>query len=139
MTHIYMDHNATTPVRPEVAEKLNLFLGPHYGNPNSIHRFGRQARTAVENAREEVATLIGSNDPQEIIFTSGGTESDNWALRGGNRRGGGRGPHRDYGHRAFRHTRHLQVSGRDGGPGNLRSAGPFGAGRGRKCRCGDTP
>ena len=82
MNHIYMDHNATTPVRSEVAEKINLFLGPHYGNPNSIHRFGRQARTAVENAREEVATLIGSKDSQEIIFTSGGTESDNWALRG---------------------------------------------------------
>lgn len=82
MTHIYMDHNATTPVRPEVVEKMNQFLGHNYGNPNSIHRFGRQARTAVENAREQVAGLIGANDPLEIIFTSGGTESDNWTLRG---------------------------------------------------------
>ncbi len=79
---VYMDHNASTPVRPEVAEAINRHLGPAFGNPNSIHRFGRQARAAVEEAREHAASLIGAASPEEIIFTSGGTESDNWALRG---------------------------------------------------------
>ncbi len=82
MKIIYLDHNATSPVRPEVTEAAQPYLTATFGNPNSIHRFGREARTAVENARQEAATLIGAADPEEIIFTSGGTESDNWALRG---------------------------------------------------------
>jgi cysteine desulfurase len=79
---IYLDHNATSPVRPEVAEAAGPYLTQTFGNPNSIHRFGREARAAVENARQEAASLIGAADPEEIVFTSGGTESDNWALRG---------------------------------------------------------
>jgi cysteine desulfurase len=82
MNPVYMDHNATTPVRPEVAAILNRYLGPAFGNPNSIHSFGREARASVEEARGEAAALIGAADPEEIVFTSGGTESDNWALRG---------------------------------------------------------
>ncbi|MEE9274961.1 MAG: cysteine desulfurase family protein [bacterium] len=82
MKPIYMDHNATTPVRPEVAEAVQSCMRARYGNPNSIHRFGREARTAIEEARERIAALIGAADPEEIFFTSGGTESDNWALRG---------------------------------------------------------
>ncbi len=82
MRIIYLDHNATSPVRPEVAEAAQPYLAATFGNPNSIHRFGREAREAVENARQEAAALIGAADAEEIIFTSGGTESDNWALRG---------------------------------------------------------
>ncbi len=81
MRIIYLDHNATSPVRPEVAEAAQPYLAATFGNPNSIHRFGREAREAVENARQEAATLSGAADAEEIIFTSGGTESDNWALR----------------------------------------------------------
>ncbi len=82
METIYLDHNATSPVRPEVADSARPYLTATFGNPNSIHRFGREARAAVENARREAAALIGAAEPEEIIFTSGGTESDNWALRG---------------------------------------------------------
>ncbi len=82
MKPVYLDHNATTPVRPEVAEAMRPFLGAAFGNPNSIHRFGREARAAVEEARARAAALIGAAEPEEILFTSGGTESDNWALRG---------------------------------------------------------
>ncbi len=91
MNPVYMDNNATTPVRPEVAEVINRYLGPAFGNPNSIHRFGRKARSAVEVAREHAANLIGALSPEEIIFTSGGTESDNWALRGAVSAAGGGG------------------------------------------------
>ncbi|HJP14154.1 MAG TPA: cysteine desulfurase family protein, partial [Nitrospinota bacterium] len=91
MNPVYMDNNATTPVRPEVAEVINRYLGPAFGNPNSIHRFGRKARSAVEVAREHAANLIGALSLEEIIFTSGGTESDNWALRGAVSAAGGGG------------------------------------------------
>lgn len=79
---VYLDHNATTPVRPEVAEIINRHLGAAFGNPNSIHRYGRETRRSVESAREHAASLIGARSPEEIVFTSGGTESNNWALRG---------------------------------------------------------
>lgn len=82
MKNIYMDHNATTPTRPEVLAAIQPYLGEKFGNPNSIHRYGRAARAAIENARDHAATLIGAADSDEIFFTSGGTESDNWALRG---------------------------------------------------------
>ncbi|MBT5367220.1 MAG: cysteine desulfurase, partial [Nitrospinaceae bacterium] len=91
VTPVYLDHNATTPVRPEVAEIINRHLGPAFGNPNSIHRFGRETRGAVEGARENAASLIGALSPEEIVFTSGGTESDNWALRGALLSAGGSG------------------------------------------------
>lgn len=82
MNAIYMDHNATTPARPEVLAAMRPYLAAKFGNPNSVHRYGREARAAVEDARERAAALIGAEDSEEIFFTSGGTESDNWALRG---------------------------------------------------------
>jgi cysteine desulfurase len=77
---IYLDHNATTPLRPEVRAAVVAALD-EWGNPSSIHRVGRQARDAVERARAQVAALIEAA-PEEIIFTSGGTEGDNLAVRG---------------------------------------------------------
>ncbi|MBI3129258.1 MAG: cysteine desulfurase [Candidatus Tectomicrobia bacterium] len=90
MRRVYLDHNATTPVRPEVAEAMRRCLGALFGNPNSIHSFGREARAAVEEARAQAAALIGA-EPEEILFTSGGTESDNLALRGALAAAGGGG------------------------------------------------
>jgi cysteine desulfurase len=82
MRRVYFDHSATTPVRPEVAEEMLRFLsGDNFGNPTSLHYFGRIARNAVEEAREKVAAAIGA-DPREIVFTSGGTEADNMAIHG---------------------------------------------------------
>jgi len=79
--YIYLDHSATTPVHPEVMEAMLPFFRESYGNPSSIHAAGRKAREALAEAREKVATLIGAS-PEEIIFTSGGTEADNLAVRG---------------------------------------------------------
>lgn len=81
MRRIYFDHSATTPVRPEVAQEMCKFLTDNFGNPTSLHYFGRQARNAIEEAREKVAASIGA-EPSEIVFTSGGTESDNMAIQG---------------------------------------------------------
>lgn len=81
MKNIYLDHCATTPPHPEVVEAMLPYLNENFGNPSSIYSFGRQAKTAIEEARKQVASLIGA-DPSEILFTSGGTESDNLALRG---------------------------------------------------------
>lgn len=78
----YLDNNATTPVAPEVLEAMLPFLEESYGNPSSFHTFGSSVMPAVEKARERVARLIGASDPSTVFFTSGGTESDNWALRG---------------------------------------------------------
>ncbi len=78
---LYFDHNATTPVAPEVLEPMLPFLREEYGNASSIHRFGQRARAAVEQARAQVASLIGC-EAAEIVFTSGGTESDNLAIQG---------------------------------------------------------
>ncbi len=78
---IYLDHNATTPVAPEVAEAMWPYLTTHFGNPSSDHPVGRAAKAAVDTAREQVAALIGAH-PDEIVFTSGGTESNNLAIRG---------------------------------------------------------
>lgn len=79
--HVYLDHSATTPVRPEVLEAMLPYLGDVYGNAGSIHRFGRAARRAIDDARDHVAALINA-DPREIVFTSGGTEAINLAIRG---------------------------------------------------------
>src|ERR1700739_285852 len=81
MQRIYLDHNATTPVEPAVLEAMLPFLSAEFGNASSIHTFGQRARAAVETAREQVAALINAR-PQEIVFTSGGTESDNHAIFG---------------------------------------------------------
>jgi len=78
---IYLDHNATTPVLPEVVDAMLPYLREGYGNPSSAHVFGRVAREAVDEARGRVAMLIGC-DAHEILFTSGGTESNNLAIRG---------------------------------------------------------
>ena len=78
---IYLDCNATTPVDPRVVDAMIPVLREVYGNPSSGHSLGRQARAVVETAREQVAACLGA-EAREIVFTSGGTESDNWALRG---------------------------------------------------------
>jgi cysteine desulfurase len=79
---IYLDHAATTPVRSEVLEAMAPFHGPRFGNPSSTHRWGREARAALDEARERVATCLGAA-PDEVCFTSGGTEADNLAVLGG--------------------------------------------------------
>jgi len=78
---IYLDYNATTPVHAEVREAMLPWLGERWGNPSSAHSFGRAAAAAIADARAEIAALIGAM-PEEIIFTSGGTEADNLALFG---------------------------------------------------------
>lgn len=92
---IYLDYAATTPVRPEVLEAMMPYFGPRFGNPSSVHRWGREARTALDEARERVAKCLGAH-PDELCFTSGGTEGDNLALLGS--------------WRAVRHTRPAVVS-----------------------------
>jgi cysteine desulfurase len=77
---IYLDHNATTPVLPEVREAMLPYLGEEWGNPSSTYRFGSHLKSMIENAREQVAELIGCKSPREILFTSGGTESNNAAI-----------------------------------------------------------
>ena len=79
---IYLDHAATTPVRAEVLEAMQPFFGPRFGNPSSTHRWGREARVALDEARERLARCLGAS-PDELCFTSGGTEADNMAVLGG--------------------------------------------------------
>lgn len=78
---IYLDHNATTPVHPDVVEALLPFLQEKFGNPSSIHWAGRAVKGAVEEAREQVAALVGC-EPGEVVFTASGTEADNMAIKG---------------------------------------------------------
>ena len=78
---IYLDHNATTPLHPAVAERMAAALAEDFGNPSSLHHFGQRAKAVVDHARSAVAALIGA-DASEVTFTSGGTESDNLAVRG---------------------------------------------------------
>jgi cysteine desulfurase len=77
----YLDHAATTPVLPEARDAMVAVLDDDFGNPSSVHSFGRRAKTHVEDARDRVATAIGAS-PAEIVFTGGGTEADNLALKG---------------------------------------------------------
>lgn len=88
----YFDHAATTPVDPRVLQKMLPYFTENFGNPNSQHACGRRAAAAVDEARDTVAALIGAK-PNEIYFTSGGTESDNWALRGAAHANAERGKH----------------------------------------------
>ena len=81
MKPIYLDYNATTPIDPDVYEAMRPFLTDHFGNPSSSHAYGVEARKAVEKARGQAADLLDC-DPVEIIFTSGGTESNNHAIQG---------------------------------------------------------
>lgn len=81
MKRVYLDHNATTPTHPEVLEAMLTYFNDSFGNPSSIHQFGQQARKAIDEAREKVANFISAK-PEEIVFTSGGTEADNFAIKG---------------------------------------------------------
>jgi len=81
MRRIYLDNNASTPVLPEVLEAMRPYFGEHYGNASSIHHHGQETRLAVERSRSSIAALLGCR-PAEIVFTSGGTESDNLAIAG---------------------------------------------------------
>ena len=81
MKRIYLDHNATTPLAAEALDAMLPFMREDYGNPSSMHWYGQRARSAAEQAREQVAKLIGA-EASEIVFTASGTESDNMALRG---------------------------------------------------------
>ena len=78
---VYLDYNATTPLDPRVLEAMMPYMGAGFGNPSSLYSLGRQARAAVEKAREQVAALVGAH-PSQVIFTSGGTEANNCAIKG---------------------------------------------------------
>jgi cysteine desulfurase len=84
MKTVYLDYNATTPVRPEVFEAMKPFLTPEgaFANPSSVHTAGQAARAALEKAREQVAAFLGASDASEVVFTSCGTEADNLAVKG---------------------------------------------------------
>ena len=82
MKRIYLDHNATTPLHPDVLEAMTPYLTNRFGNGSSIHAYGREARNAIDAAREQVADLIGAKSPSEIVFTGSGTEADNHAIKG---------------------------------------------------------
>jgi len=82
MRRIYLDHAATTPVHPQVAEAMASYFSKDFGNPSTLYSYGREAKGALEEARAKVARLIGAKQPEEIVFTSGGTEADNFALCG---------------------------------------------------------
>jgi len=126
MPRIYLDHNATTPVAPEVFEAMAPYFTEAFGNASSAHAFGQRARAAVEEAREDVARLIGAS-PGEITFTSGGTEADNLALFGGTRARRERGAHVVAGaveHHAVLHA--LEALSREGVAHTLVGVGPDG-------------
>src|SRR3989304_5460485 len=78
---VYLDYNATTPLAPEVLEVMLPYFREEFGNPSSIHAFGQRAKAALYASREQGASLIGAS-PNEILFTSGGTEADNLAILG---------------------------------------------------------
>ena len=82
MRHVYMDHQAATPVLPEVFEAMKPFFTESFGSPSSLHRHGLRARDALATARTQVAALIHAESPDDIIFTSSGTESANLAVKG---------------------------------------------------------
>ena len=82
MKRIYLDHNATTPVHSQVLEAMLPFMTDQFGNGSSIHTYGREARSAIDDAREQVAALINAKSPSEIVFTGTGTEADNYAIKG---------------------------------------------------------
>ncbi len=81
MDAVYLDYNATTPLDPRVAEEMDLFLKTGFGNPSSVHSHGREARAALDHARERVSVLLGGS-PSEFFFTSGASESNNFAVKG---------------------------------------------------------
>jgi cysteine desulfurase len=82
MKRVYLDHNATTQPHPDAVKAMLPFYEAYFGNASSVHQFGREAKNALEQARNSVASLIGAKRPDDIIFTSGGTESNNFAVKG---------------------------------------------------------
>lgn len=92
MKQIYLDHASTTPVRPEVVEAMVPYFTEHFGNPSSIYPLGQEASDAVAGARAALAGILGAS-PREVYFTSGGTEADNWALKGFARANAAKGRH----------------------------------------------
>src|SRR5437879_294041 len=82
MRRVFLDHQSTTPVLPEVLAAMNPFFAVTFGSPSSLHRLGLRARDALAKAREQVAALINAKSPDDILFTSGGTESANLAVKG---------------------------------------------------------
>src|ERR1700741_2582692 len=78
---VYFDYNATTPLSPEAVDAIARATRDLFGNPSSVHHYGQQAKSALDDARSAIATLLNA-DPSEIVFTSGGTEGDNFAIRG---------------------------------------------------------
>src|SRR6266849_5703010 len=92
MRRVYLDHSATTPVDSRVVEAMLPYLTDKFGNASSVHLFGQEARAAVDRARRQIAALIGAR-ANEIIFTSGGTEANNLAIRGICERAGVHGRH----------------------------------------------
>ena len=124
MKPVYMDYAATTPVDSQVLQAMLPYFQDVYGNPSSLHRFGQAPKYAVEEAREILASAIGAA-PGEIVFTCGGTESNNFALKGiawaAKERGG---PHHYSGHRTSCRLRALFFSGEVGIPRDAPSRGP---------------
>jgi cysteine desulfurase len=110
---IYLDHNATTPVLPEVLEAMMPYLTTEWGNPSSAYRFGSKLKSVIETAREPVAELIGAH-PIDVIFTSCGTESNNAAIAAALIRSS----------RGFK--RYSTDSGRDSGKINFQLLGTYG-------------
>ena len=126
MRQIYLDHASTTPVRPEVVEAMTPYFTEHFGNPSSIYPLGQEASDAVAAARESLAGLIGAA-PREIFFTSGGTESDNWAIKGFARANAAKGRHiitSAIEHHAVLHT--LKKLEKEGFTVELLPVGPIG-------------
>ena len=89
---VYVDNAATTPVHPQVMKEMLPYFTQYYGNPSSIHSFGRQAKHAMDKARERVAAALGAAT-DEVFFTGSGTEADNWAVKGVAFANKGRGNH----------------------------------------------
>ena len=116
MSRVYLDHSATTPIREQVLQAMLPYFSEISGNASSLHMFGQRAKRALEESRRAVAGILDA-DPQEIIFTSGGTESDNLALKGAARAGRARGQHlitAAFEHHAILHTcRALEDEGFD--------------------------
>ena len=112
MKPIYLDYNATTPIDPEVAAAMLPYIREHFGNPSSTHAYGIEARKGVEKARGQVAALLNCS-PAEVLFTSGGTESNNHAIKGAARAHRSKGkPHHHLGLRTSRRHGGLRVPGR---------------------------
>ncbi len=93
MRKVYMDHGAGMPVDPRVMETMEPYFTEAYGNPSSVHSFSRDAKNALEKSRKKIAELVGAENPDEIVFTSGGTESNNLAIKGVAYRNRNRGNH----------------------------------------------